>query len=151
MRVEIPDYYNLMRDWTVPIPQRVDGRGVVWLSMRAGSMKHFGLDKFPRPEDYGRPNPDGSGVSRVFSTRKGGANQGSFRLAYEWRSHPSKPHMCRFRLGSNFRIETLEVISNFLRENYSGWWEIRNEHGNNSYRSFFSSDALRAGGMACSG
>ena len=146
MRVEVPPGYDPMREWTVQIPQRLDGSGYVSLRMKAASMKYFGLDKFPRPEDYGRPYPDGKGIALVLNPRKSGANQGSFRLAYEWRDHPRKPHMCRFRLSANYRIETLQVITDFLRENYSGWFEIRNDHGNNCYRGYFSSDALLGGG-----
>ena len=137
--MEIPDYFNLMRDWTVRIPVSTDGSGVCTLTMRAGNMKHFGLDKFPRPEDYGRPNPGGSGFVAPMQVRFGGANQGSYRLAYEWRPGKQKPGMCRFRLGSNYRIETFEVITNFLRENYSGWFEVRNEGGNNFCNRHFKS------------
>ncbi len=146
----IPSYYDLSRQWTVPIPQRVDGSGVVELKMSAGNMKAFGLDEFPRPKDHGAVDPISG--KRVISIQpnKGGANQGSFRLAYSWATEGTKPLMARFRLSSRWRMETLQVITNYLVENYDGWFEIRNEHGNNVWGSYFSRDAARLRGRACS-
>lgn len=137
--MEIPAYYDLMQDWTVRVPKKLDGSGVVTLSMRAGNMKHFGLDKFPRPKDYGFFDPKGNFHAAPMQIRFGGANQGSFRLAHNWTPGKQKPDMCRFRLGSGFVIETLDVLTNYLRANYSGWFEIRNEFGNNLNRRHFKS------------
>ena len=136
--MEVPSYYDPMRNWRVWIPRDVDGSGVVALNMRAGNMKHFGLDKFPSPEDHGVPLPGGEGKAFPFPSKRGGANQGNFRLAYKWTTEMQKPHMCRFRLGSGWKIETLAVITNYLRENYEGPFEIRNEFGNNVWGSCFS-------------
>ena len=135
----IPDNYDPMRDWQVSIPRSVDGSGVVFLSMRAGNMKHFGLDKFPSPEDYGVVDPSGTFRFVPWPSKRGGANQASLRIAYRWTPEKKKPHMCRFRLSSNWKMETLEVITNYLRENYDGPFEIRNGFGNNVWKSCFSS------------
>lgn len=144
--MEIPDYYNLMRDWTVRIPRKLDGSGVVTLTMRAGSMKHFGLDKFPRPKDHGSMDPSGKFISAPLQIRFGGANMGSFRLAYDWAAGKQKPLACRFRLGSSYCIETIDVMTQFLRENYDGWFEFRNEANNTFYRRHFSSTVGLGGG-----
>ena len=135
----IPDWYDDIRDWQVAIPRTVDGSGVVFLNMRAGNMKYFGLDKFPRPKDYGVLDPEGSYLFVPYPSKRGGANQASLRIAYRWTSENTKPHMCRFRLSSNWKIETLQVITNYLRENYEGPFEIRNGFGNNVWSSCFSS------------
>ena len=126
----IPDYWNPMREYTQWIPRKLDGTGAVKLWMRAGNMKHFGLDQFPRPDCKDSSLPDGRCYTRLTKGKLAGANQGSFRLAYKWVPGKKKPHMCRFRLSSNYLIETLEVISQFLRENYDGPFEIRNANGN---------------------
>ena len=144
--MQIPDYYDLMQDWTVRIPQSIDGSGVVTLSMRAGNMKHFGLDKFPRPKDHGRTDPEGRYIFPQIKPRFGGANQGSFRLAHNWTPGRQKPDMCRFRLGSGYKIETLQVITDWLRTNYDGWFEIRNGNGNNLNVRHFKSLVSLGGG-----
>ena len=135
----MPDYWMPMWDYTTHIPRNVDGSGVVTLSMRAGNMKHFGLDKFPRPQDHGRTDPEGRYIFPQIKPRFGGANQGSFRLAHNWTPGRQKPDMCRFRLGSGYKIETLQVNTDWLRENYDGWFEIRNDGGNNLNRRHFKS------------
>ena len=144
--MEIPDYYNPMWDWTVRVPVRMDGSGVATLSMRAGNMRHFGLDKFPSPKDYGSLDPVTGRRIAPMQIRFGGANQGSFRLAHNWTPGKKKPDMCRFRLGSSFKIETLQVITDWLRENYDGWFEIRNEGGNNLNSRHFKSLVSLGGG-----
>lgn len=148
--MEPPDWYGPQMQWVVHVPQRLDGSGCVALRMSVEGMKRFGLDKFPRPDDYGSPNPNGEGRVVYITRKRGGANQGSFRLAYGWREGTEKPLMVRFRLGSNWRMETLHVITNYLMENYEGWFEIRNDHGNNVWKGFFSSDVARLRGTACS-
>ena len=103
-------------------------------------MKHFGLDQLSRPDCEDSSLPGGRCYGRLTFGKIGGANQGSFRLAYEWVPGNKKPRMCRFRLSSNYLIETLEVVSQFLRENYDGPFEIRNANGNRlpatGFRSF---------------
>ena len=128
--MQVPDYYDPMREWAVLIPRKLDGSGAVTLWMRAGNMAHFGLDKFPSPQADGSSDPGGQVRHRPTLGKLAGANQGSFRLAYRWETGRQKPQMCRFRLSSNYLIETLEVISQFLRDNYGGPFEIRNANGN---------------------
>lgn len=93
-------------------------------------MRHFGLDQFPSPECKDSTLPGGRCRGRLTQGKLAGANQGSFRLAYEWVPGKKKPRMSSFRLSSNYVIETLEVISQFLKENYDGPFEIRNRNGN---------------------
>lgn len=133
----VPDYWHPMREWAVPIPRKLDGTGSVTLWMRAGNMKFFGLDHFPRPDCKDSSLPSGRCTTRLTKGKLAGANQGSFRLAYQWVPGKKKPLMCRFRLSSNYLIETLEVISQFLRENYDGPFEIRNANGNSVSRCSF--------------
>ena len=144
--MEIPSYYDLMQDWTVRVPVHLDGSGVCTFSMRAGNMKHFGLDKFPSPKDYGRIDPLTGRRIKPLQFCFGGVNQGSYRLAHNWTPGKQKPDMCRFRLGSSYKIETLQVITNWLRENYDGWFEIRNANGNNLNRRHFMSTVSLGGG-----
>ena len=126
----IPASYDLMRDWTTYIPQRIDGSGVVGLHMRAGSAKHFRLDEFPRPKDQGITNPSGDYVIISMPPRKRGANNGSFRLAYEWTAGRDKPHAVRFRLSGKWRMETLQVITNYLNSGDVPWLYLTNYANN---------------------
>lgn len=128
---QIPDYWNPMREWSISIPRKMDGTGSVTLWMKSGNMRHFGLDKFPRPECNGGTDPKGQCRGRLSQGKIAGPNQGSFRIAYEWVPDKQKPRMASFRLSSNYLIETLEVISHFLDQNYEGSFEIRNRFGNN--------------------
>ena len=128
--MEVPEWYDLNREWSTLIPRKMDGSGAVVLWMKAGSAKRFGLDKFPRPECARAPYPGRKCTIRPTLGKLAGANQGSFRLAYEWPSDMKKPKMARFRLGSNYLIETLEVIATHLTRHYEGAWEIRNADGN---------------------
>ena len=128
--MQVPDYYDPMREWAILIPRKLDGSGVVRLWMRAGNMKHFGLDKFPSPQGDGGSDVGGQLRRRPTLGKLAGANQGSFRLAHTWEPGRKKPRMCSFRLGSNYLIETLGVISQFLKQNYNGPFEIRNANGN---------------------
>ena len=128
--MEVPEWYDLNREWSTLIPRKMDGSGAVVLWMKAGSAKRFGLDKFPRPECARAPYPGRKCTIRPTLGKLAGANQGSFRLAYEWPSDMKKPKMARFRLGSNYLIETLEVIATHLTLHYEGAWEIRNADGN---------------------
>ena len=127
---QVPSYYDPMREWAILIPRRLDGTGSVTLWMKAASMKHFKLDQFPRPQCHAVSDPAGKCGVRMTLGKLAGANQGSFRLAYEWTAEMKKPHMCRFRLSSNYLMETLHVITDFLKENYEGSFEIRNANGN---------------------
>ena len=147
---EVPEYWGLNREYTILIPKRTDGSGLVYLMMKAGNAKAFGLDKFPRPDLDGGPNEGRPIRLRHTQGKLAGANQGSFRLAHSWPAGENKPRMCRFRLGRDWCVETMEVISNFLRENYDGWFEIRNCHGNKAWNGYFSSNALPGGGRSCS-
>ena len=128
--MQVPDWYDLNREWTVLIPRKMDGSGVVTLWMKAASAKHFGLDQFPRPECTRSSDPNGKCRRRLTMGKLAGANQGSFRLAYEWVPEKKRPKMVRFRLSSNYLIETLEVIATHLSSHYEGAWEIRNGDGN---------------------
>ena len=128
--MEVPEWYDLNREWSTLIPRKLDGSGAVILWMKAGSAKHFGLDKFPRPECATSSDPLRKCRTRLTMGKLAGANQGSFRLAYEWVPDKKKPKMARFRLGSNYLIETLEVIATHLTLHYEGAWEIRNADGN---------------------
>ena len=145
----IPDWFDSNREWSQVIPQRTDGSGRVILWMKAGNVRAFGLDKLPRPDGNGSPNEGGEPSGRPTLGKLAGANQGSFRLAHSWPAGEKKPRMCRFRLSASWRVETMQVITNFLRENYDGWFEIRNCHGNNAWDRYFSSIALPGGGRSC--
>ena len=147
--MEVPEWYDLNREWSTLIPRKMDGSGAVVLWMKAGSAKRFGLDKFPRPECARAPYPGRKCTIRPTMGKLAGANQGSFRLAHSWPAGEKKPRMCRFRLSASWRVETMQVITNFLRENYDGWFEIRNCHGNNAWDRYFSSIALPGGGRSC--
>ena len=127
---QVPDWYDLKREWAILIPRKMDGSGSVTLWMKAGSMKRFGLDQLPRPQGDGSGDEWGQARTRMTLGKLAGANQGSFRLAYRWRPDGQKPLMCRFRLSSNYLIETLHVIYEGLVENYEGSFEIRNSNGN---------------------
>ena len=126
----VPDDYNLMRQWTVWIPQKTDGSGVVRLCMKAGSAKYFGLDKFPCPEDGTVSDPSGKYCFRRMPLSKSGANNGNFRLAYEQLPGRQKPSMVRFRLKGPWVMDTLAVITNYLNAGDVPWMYIANEFGN---------------------
>ena len=135
--MEIPPYIDPMSEWTMRLPRNLDGTGEVLMWMRAGNAKHFGLDKFPSPQCDGLGNPSGRCFTTLTRGKLAGANQGSFRLAYDWPSGSIKPRMVRFRLSSAWKVETMQVITEYLRETYDGWFEIRNRHGNKAWGSVF--------------
>lgn len=135
----IPPFYDLMRDWTTYIPQRMDGSGVVGLHMRAGSMQHFKLDKFPRPKDHGITYPDRNAVIISMPPRKRGANNGTFRLAYKYSPGRDKPHACRFRLSGKWRVETLQVITDYLNSGDVPWLYLTNYANNRANLRCFTS------------
>ena len=103
-------------------------------------MKHFGLDKLPSPKDYGVSLPGQSGKVITYPTKKAGANQASLCIAYEWSPEMGKPYMSRFRLSSNWKVETVHVLTDWLKENYEGPFEIRNHNGNKFYGGCFRND-----------
>ena len=140
-----------MRDWAIAIPKRVDGTGYVKLRMRAGNMRYFGLDQFPAPKDYGVHLPSGNVLVYNRGTPKQGANNGSFRIAYEAAPGRSKPHMVRFRLDSGHVMETLQVLTDMLNSTEVPWLWLTNAHGNQISRSCFMSDALFGKRRACTG
>lgn len=138
--MKIPPYIDPMSEWTMRIPRNVDGTGEVLLWMRAGNASHFGLDELSRPQCDGLGDPQRLCFTTLTKGKLAGANQGSFRLAYEWPAGRHKPRMVRFRLSSAWKLETMQVITNYLRETYDGWFEVRNVHGNKFCGSRFAAD-----------
>ena len=109
--------------------------------MLAGNMKYFRLDEMPIAKS-GRVVDPRSGMkffSRPLQQR--GANNGSYRIAYKQIPGKSKPLSCRFRLSGEHRIETLQVITNYLNSTGVEWLHIANHANNNVFRPSFSSIA----------
>ena len=138
----IPSWVPPTTEWTTYIARNTDGSGVVALYMSAGNMRYFGLDQLPSPKDHGVPDP--SGKYRFFQTpiRQGGANKGSFRIAYAERPTSTKPSMTRFRLDTNYCLDTLQVLTNHLNDLGVDWLYLCNAHGNRLSKSSFHSNAL---------
>lgn len=146
----IPDYWDPMREWSVAIPQKSDGSGVVGLFMRAGNMQHFKLDQFPRPKDHGITYPGSEYVFGYAPFREGGANNGNFRIAYEHLPGRQKPSMARFRLKGPWVMDTLAVITNYLNAGDVPWMYIANEFGNAVSHGCFRSTVEWGGERNCS-
>ena len=130
---------QLMGMDSVAIPKKLDGSGVVHLSMRKANLIALRLDEFPRPKDYGRPNPGGTGYRISPYLRNAGPNQGYFRVAYAWNPQSAKPHTASFRLSCEYTMETLQVITDHLNEKEVEWLYLTNRFGNPVSRSCFSS------------
>lgn len=145
-----PTNFDLTRQWTVYIPKRMDGSGVVGLHMTGGNMQYFKLDKFPSPKDHGVPDPSGNYKLFYMPIRQRGANNGNFRLAYKYEPGREKPRMCRFRLSGDWCMETLMVITDYLNSTDVEWLHIANEAGNNVWRNSFSSTSVWGGERNCS-
>ena len=126
-----------MRNWTGWMPKRTDGSGVVRIDMRTGSAKHFRLGELPSPKDHGRPLPGSNRRLIYMPTRRRGANNFSYRIAYESFPGSGKPHMARFRLSSDAVLDTLQVLTNHLNETGVDWLWLCNAHGNPISRSCF--------------
>ena len=145
-----PTHLDLTRQWTVYIPQRMDGSGVVGLHMTLGNMQYFKLDKFPSPKDHGISNPSGNYKLCYMPIRQRGSNNGNFRLAYAYEPGRQKPRMCRFRLSGDWRMETLMVITDYLNSTDVEWLHIANESGNKVWGDSFSSTSVWGGARDCS-
>ena len=115
---------------SVAIPKKLDGSGVVHLSMKKANLIALRLDEFPRPKDYGRPDPGGSGYLVQPYLRNAGPNQGYFRVAYAWNANGPRPHTASFRLSSGYNRETLQVITEHLNKKGVDWLYLCNRHGN---------------------
>lgn len=137
----IPDWVQPTTQWTHYIPKRLDGTGVVGLHMTAGNMKYFKLDEMPSAEHRRVIDPRGDMKFFSMPGRKRSAYNGSYRLAYKWIEGRKKPLSCRFRLSGEQRIETLQVITNYLNSIDVEWLHISNYANNNVYRPSFSSIA----------
>lgn len=131
-----------MRNWTGYMPARTDGSGVVRIEMRSGNAEYFRLGELPSPQDHGVELPGGEGRLIYMPARRRGANNGSFRIAYQPLIGGKKPHMARFRLASRWTLDTLQVLTNHLNEKQVDWLWLANEHGNPISRSCFHSIAL---------
>jgi len=143
MPVRATGYFDdPMRNWTGYMPARTDGSGVVRIDMRSGNAEYFKLGQLPSPQDHGVELPGGEGRLITMPTRRRGANNGSFRIAYQAMSGGQKPHMARFRLGSRWTLDTLQVLTNHLNEKGVDWLWLANEHGNPVSRGCFHSNAL---------
>ena len=138
----IPDSVSPTTEWTTYIARNTDGSGAVALYMSAGNMRYFGLDQLPSPKDHGIPDPSGKYHFMRAPTRQGGANKGSFRIAVAASSTSQKPRMTRFRLDSNYCLDTLQVLTNHLNDLGVNWLYLCNAHGNPVSRSAFRSTSL---------
>ena len=148
--MRLPADMDPMRSWTGYMPRHTDGSGVVRIEMRAGNASYFKLGELPRPQDHGVQLPGSQGRVVYFPSRRRGANNFSYRIAYEAFPGSKKPHMCRFRLSSNAVMDTLQVLTNHLNESDVDWLWITNRHGNQLSRSCFQSIAALGGGRSCS-
>ena len=135
-----------MRNWTGYMPARTDGSGVVRIDMRSGNAEYFRLGELPSPQDHGVELPGSDRRLIYMPSRRRGASNGSFRIAYQLSPGRKKPHMARFRLSSRWTLDTLQVLTNHLNEKAIDWLYLCNEHGNQISRSCFQSDALWAWG-----
>lgn len=146
----IPSWVSPFSEWTTYIARNTDGSGVVALYMSAGNMRYFGLDQLPSPKDHGVSDPSGKYSFFHTPTRKGGANKGNFRIAVAPSATSKKPRMTRFRLDSNYCLDTLQVLTNHLNNLGVDWLYLCNAHGNPVSKSAFRSTSLLGGGRSCS-
>ena len=135
-----------MRNWTGYMPARTDGSGVVRIDMRSGNAEYFKLGQLPSPKDHGIQLPGSERRFITMPTRRRGASNGSYRIAYEEFPGHKKPHMARFRLSSAHTLDTLQVLTKHLDEVGIDWLYIANEHGNPVSRSCFRSSSVYGGG-----
>jgi hypothetical protein len=119
----------LMREVTIPFARRSDGSGVCFLSMRKGSAEYFGFDKLPTPKDYGRFDPSGQFREITVASKKGGANNLSLRIAYEWPAGAKKPHMTRLRISGDPCLDSVQVLTDHLNETGVKWLWFCKAHG----------------------
>lgn len=121
------------------IHRKADGTGTVKLMGRQGNMSHFGFDQYPGG-GWDHP-PLQPGKEKLYMPRitRVGANGICFRIAHGWTDDREKPDMASFRLSGNAITETYQVITDYLRENYDGWFQLRNKHGNHLGRGCFTS------------
>ena len=119
----------LMRQVTIPFPRRTDGTGVCFLHMRKGSAEHFGLDKLPTPDEYGSLDPGGQFRTIRLVSKRGGANNLSLRIAYEWPAGAEKPHMTRLRISGDPCLDTVQVLTDHLNETGVKWLWFCKAHG----------------------
>ena len=82
--------------------------------------------------------------------RKGGANNGNFRIAYKHLPGRQEPSMVRFRLKGPWVMDTLAVITNYLNAGDVSWMYLTNEFGNAVSHGCFRSTVSVGGERNCS-
>lgn len=142
---------DLTRQTTVPFAAKPDGTGVCFLYMKKMSVRYFGFDKLPTPEEYGVLDPTGQFRMITVASKKGGASNLSLRIAYEWPAGKQAPHMSRLRIGGDATLDAVQVLTDHLNKTGVKWLWFCKEHGGMLSRSCFHSDAVWGGGRACSG
>ena len=140
----------LMRQVAIPFPRRTNGTGVCFLHMRKGSAEHFGFDKLPTPKDYGRLDPSGQFREIIVASKRGGANNLSLRVAYDWPSGRKAPYMARLRIGGDPCMDSVQVLTEHLNESGVEWLWFTKANGARLSRSSFHSSSLLRKGRACS-
>lgn len=141
---------ELMREVTIPFARRTDGTGYCLLYMKRASAEYFKFDQLPTPEDYGVLDPTGKYRVRVMASKKGGANNLSLRIAYDWPSGRKAPYMTRLRIGGDPILDSVQVLTNHLNKSGVEWLWFTKANGARLSRSCFHSDALWRRGRACS-
>ena len=126
-----------MRQYFTLIHRKTNGTGTVKLMGRAGNMKHFGFDEYPGGGWDQGDVEEGKEKLYLPNITKVGATGVAFRIAHGWTDDREKPDMASFRLSGNYVMETFQVITDFLTENYDGWFQLRNANGNHLGRGCF--------------
>ena len=130
---------ELMRQVTIPFARKTDGTGVCLLYMKRASAEFFKFDQLPTPDEYGILDPSGKYRLRVVSSKNGGANNLSLRIAYEWPAGRKKPYMARLRIGGDPCLDSVQVLTNHLNKSGVNWLWFCKSHGGMLSRSCFRS------------
>ena len=141
---------ELMREVTIPFARRTDGTGVCFLYIKRASAEFFKFDQLPTPKDYGVPDPSGKYRLVNMSGKKGGANNLSLRVAYDWPSGRKAPYMARLRIGGDPCMDSVQVLTEHLNESGVEWLWFTKANGARLSRSSFHSSSLLRKGRACS-
>lgn len=98
----------------IPIAQRLDGSGLVWISCKQATVEQFQMDRFPRPQALYSGSPEVVGRRMRLPIKCTAARGTPYRIAYGRCITGHRHQSALVRLSSNHRRESIAVLCRLL-------------------------------------
>lgn len=105
----------------IPIAQRLDGSGLVWISCKQATVDRFGMDRFPRPLALFSGSLEVVGRRMRLQINCTAARGTPYRIAYGRCISGHRHQSALIRLSSNHRRETMAVLCRLLDAAGAEW------------------------------